>query len=449
MNTRYLNLPLKDRTFRFLLAIVATVLVLETVSLCGISIPSPLAPFAYLILIISVGHSVISKGFKALLQLRLGSINLLMLLAVIGAFYLGDYPEASVVIALYVLGERLEDIGVDNAKSALNTLVQTQPKTASVKGESGNTDVGDIDIGSIVQVRPGDCIPIDGIITSGTTTVDESAITGEPIPKDKREGDSVYAGSINGNNFFEFETTKRASDSTLARIVQLTFEASSNKSQIQVFIQKFSRIYTPSILVLALLLWLVPVVLLHLDKEIWLLQSLTLLVIACPCALVISTPVAVFTAIGNATSKGALVKGGRFLEELSNVTTIAIDKTRTLTIGKPALTDIIPLGTTTKEELLSCSSGTELFSTHPLAQAIVAASLEINVAPHHVSNYKENPGKGAFATCLVCQSKEILLGKLPFIQEALDVSPSVVSQVDQLREPLNKFTNTAAKILLS
>ncbi len=432
MSTKNLRLPLKDKTFRFLLLIVVAVISLEIVSLIGLQLPSPYAQITFLIIIVSVGHTVIRKGLKALFRLKLGSINLLMLLAVIGAFYLGDYPEASVVIALFVLGERLEDIGIDNSKSALNSLVKAQPKTALLKSKNEFVEIGSIAIGSTIQVRPGDSIPLDGIITVGETTIDESTITGEPLPRDKRVGDAVYAGTINGNHLIDVQTTSRADDTTLSRIIRLTFEASSNKSKIQLFIQKFSNVYTPSILVLALLLWLVPTVFLHLSSETWLLQALTLLVVACPCALVISTPVAVFAAIGNATAKGALVKGGRYLEELSKVKAVAVDKTRTLTYGKPELTDVIPIGEITRDELLSCASGTELFSTHPLAQAIVSAATLNHVTPHTVSNYEERPGKGAIATCLVCESKEIMIGKMAFIRENSSVPVDVERIVEQL-----------------
>ena len=432
MSTRNLTLPLKDKTFRFLLLIVVVVISLETVSVFGLRLPNPYAQISSLILIVSVGHTVIRKGLTALFKLKLGSINLLMLLAVIGAFYLGDYPEASVVIALFVLGERLEDIGIDNSKSALNSLVNAQPKTAFLKSKHEFVEIGSIAIGSVIQIRPGDSIPLDGIIDVGETTIDESTITGEPLPKDKRVGDAVFAGTINGNHLIDVQTTRRADDTTLSRIIRLTFEASSNKSKIQLFIQKFSNVYTPSILVLALMLWLVPTVVLHMRPETWLLQALTLLVVACPCALVISTPVAVFAAIGNATAKGALVKGGRYLEELSKVKAVAVDKTRTLTYGKPELTDVFPIGAITRDELLSCASGTELFSTHPLAQAIVSGATLNRVTPHAVSNYEERPGKGALATCLVCESKEIMIGKLDFIREKSSVPVEVERVVEQL-----------------
>lgn len=191
--------------------------------------------------------------------MNFSSINLLMLIACIGAFYLREYPEAAVVIVLYVLGERLEDIGIENSKSALDALVSKAPKTAFVKSLQQQIAIDKIETGTIIQVKPGEMIPLDGIIVSGETTVDEAAITGEPIPQDKHSNDKVFAGTLNRNGFVEIETTKLSADTTFSKIIRLTFEASANKSETQKFIQKFSKYYTPSIIVLSILLFCIPV----------------------------------------------------------------------------------------------------------------------------------------------------------------------------------------------
>lgn len=289
-----------------------------------------------------------------------------------------------------------------------------------------------VPVGSIVQVKPGSMIPLDGKIVSGTTTVDEAAITGEPIPKDKHEGDLVFAGTLNKNGFIEMETTKTSADTTFSKIIRLTFEAQANKSETQKFIQKFSKIYTPAIILLAILVLVIPVFLLQQPFDKWLQQAITLLVIACPCALVISTPVAIYAAIGNASAKGALIKGGKYIEALAGIKAIALDKTRTITYGRPVVSDVIPLNGTSEEELLACAAGAEVFSEHPLAEAIIEASRKAGFEPHIVEKFQSIAGKGAIAECLVCEDETIFVGKLSFIKEHQPVTAEAENIVEQL-----------------
>ncbi|MBK8404469.1 MAG: cation-translocating P-type ATPase [Saprospiraceae bacterium] len=412
-----MNLPLKDKKFLILLSTIAIVVTLEILSILGINIPMPYAPLVFAAFILSIGKNVLWNGVKAIFKLQFSSINLLMTIAVIGAFYLGEYPEAAVVIVLYVLGERLEDIGIENSKSSLDELVSKAPKTAFVKAQNDFFSIDKISVGTIIQIKPGEMIPLDGKIISGETSVDEAAITGEPIPKDKHKGDNLFAGTLNKNGFIELETTKLSIDTTFSKIIRLTFEASANKSETQKFIQKFSKYYTPSIIAMAILVFVIPVFAMQLDFNHWLQQAITLLVIACPCALVISTPVAIYAAIGNASAKGALVKGGKYIEALASIKAIALDKTRTITFGNPIVSDIFPLNGTSREELLACTSGAEIFSEHPLAQAIVDASKKEGFEPHKTEAFKSVLGKGATAKCLVCEDKTIYVGKLEFIKE--------------------------------
>ncbi|MFN5444085.1 MAG: heavy metal translocating P-type ATPase [Crocinitomicaceae bacterium] len=423
---------LKDRKMVFLLIAVILVITLEILSLVNIYIPMPFAPIVFSCFILGIGYEVVWKGLKALIQFKFSSINLLMLLAVLGAFYLGEYPEGAVVIVLYVLGERLEDIGIEKSKASLNELVNNSPKTAMLKNAYQPVEIEKIPIGSIIQIKPGEMIPLDGTIVSGETTVDEATITGEPIPKDKHIGDTLFAGTLNKNGFIEMVTTKLSTDTTFSKIIRLTFEAKANKSVTQKFIQKFSQVYTPSIIILALLLLVVPVVFFQQDFNHWLQQSITLLVIACPCALVISTPVAIYGAIGNASSKGALVKGGKYIEGLAQIKAIALDKTRTITFGTPIVSDIFPLNGTSREELLACASGAEVFSEHPLAQAIVDASLKEGLEPHKAEAFKSVIGKGATAKCLVCKDETIYIGNLSFIQEHQPVNQEAEKIVEKL-----------------
>ena len=427
-----MNLPFKDKKFLFLLLSVSIVIVLEILSLLGIDLPMPYAPFIFCIFIIGIGHEVILNGLQSLIKFNFSSINLLMTIAVIAALYLGQYPEAAVVIVLYVLGERLEDIGLENSKSALDQLIQSVPKTAFVKSEQKSVPIDNIQIGTIIQIKAGDIIPLDGKISFGESMIDESAITGEPIAKEKQIGDSVFAGTINTNGFLEITTTKLSTDTTFAKIIQLTFEAGAAKSETQKFIQRFSKLYTPIIIVLAILIFTVPVFVMGLDFNHWLNQAVTLLVIACPCALVISTPVAIYAAIGNASAKGALVKGGKYIEALSQIQAIAVDKTRTVTYGTPVVSDVFPLIGTSRKELLSCTAGAEMFSEHPLAQAIITASRAEGFEPHTSKDFKSIIGKGASAKCTVCQIDTVLVGKLEFIREYHEISPEVEKIVAQL-----------------
>ena len=427
-----MKLPINDKKFIFLLSAITIVIVLEVLSIIGINIPRPYAPFVFAFFIVGIGYNVLWNGVKAIFKLQISNINLLMLIAVIGAVYLKEFPEAAVLVVLYVLGERLEDIGIENSKSSLDELVSKAPKTAFVKSQNENIPIDKIAIGTIIQVKAGEMIPLDGKIISGETTVDEAAITGEPIPKDKHIGDNLFAGTLNKNGFIEMETTKLSVDTTFSKIIRLTFEAQVNKSETQKFIQQFSKYYTPTMILLAILLFVIPVYVLHLDFNQWLLQAITLLVIACPCALVISTPVAIYAAIGNASAKGALVKGGKYIEALANIKAIALDKTRTITFGNPIVSDIFPLNGTSREELLACTSGAEIFSEHPLAQAIVDASKKEGFEPHKTEGFKSILGKGAVAKCLVCEDETIYVGKLEFIKEYQPIDKEAEKIVEQL-----------------
>ena len=208
-------------------------------------------------------------------------------------------------------------------------------------------------------------IPMDGNVTYGNSIVDESSITGEPIPKNKYKGDQVYAGTANGSGYLEIEIIRKAKDNTLSKIIDLTYKAAGKKISSQRFIERFAKIYTPVIIVSAILLVTIPVLILKEPFEHWFNQALTLLIISCPCALVISTPVAVFSALGNATKKGVLIKGGKFLEDMGRIKTIAFDKTRTLTRGIPEVSDIITFNGFKEEDVLACAAGLEVFSKHP------------------------------------------------------------------------------------
>ncbi|MEW6418704.1 MAG: cation-translocating P-type ATPase [Nitrospirota bacterium] len=364
-------------------------------------------------------------------KLDFSDINLLMTIAVFGAAYLQQFEEAVIIVVLFSLGETLEEFGMERSQKALKSLVEKTPKSAQVKGKEEKTPVEHIETGEVVIVKPGDHIPLDGIVIEGSSLVDESTITGEPLPVNKYTGDPVYAGTVNAQGYLEIKVTKQAKDTTLAKIIELTYQSAEKKSVSQKFIEKFARFYTPSVVFTSFLLVIIPVLFMGRSFDMWFRQALTLLIISCPCALVISTPVAVFSTVGNATRRGVIVKGGRFLEEMGKIKAIAFDKTRTLTKGEPVVSDIIPLNGFTSEEMLSCVAGIEAFSEHPIARSILSKAEESGVEPHRFSNFHSIPGKGLRGECTVCFDKHHCVGNLKFVTEEHSAEDQVLKRVEE------------------
>lgn len=425
-----------DKKFRWLVFSVVVVGIFESLSLAGWHLPAGIAAPFFAVVILIIGHRTLLGGLRALLKVNFRSINLLLLIASVGAFYLGEYEEAAVVIVLFTLGERLEQFGIQTSRSALQALVDRTPKTASIKDDAGTTrevPVSKIIVGDLLVIKPSDMIAVDAEVVSGSSSVDESTITGEPLPKDKHPGRPVFAGTLNLQGYLEARVTKLASDSTLARIVETTFQATKAKAETQKFIEKFSAYYTPAIILVALLLVVIPVAFFNVPFDPWLAKALTLLVIACPCALVISTPISIYAAIGNASARGALVKGGKYIEAIGRVRAVAMDKTRTLTYGRPKVTDVIPFGENTREHLLACAAGIEAYSEHPLAQSIVDAARAEKITLHEARNFEAVMGKGVKADCVVCYDMHHCIGKLPFISEEHDAQQEVINRVDALQ----------------
>ncbi len=422
-----------DKKFRFLIFACVLVGVFEFLSLGGIHLPRIVAIPLFLGVIIGVGHETLYHGFQALIRFDFTKITLLMVIAAAGAFYLEKYEEAATVIVLYTLAEKLEDIGIAKSKSAFDALLSRMPKEVIIRGIEHSIPLDTVCVGQVMIIKPGEIIALDGVIVEGASSVDESTITGEPIPKDKRVGDLVFAGTLNTHGYLEVKVTKLSKDTALSKIRELTFQATKSKAKTQQFIEKFAKYYTPCIIGLALILVMIPLFIPGQSFNLWFLEALTLIVIACPCALVISTPVSVYSAIGNASRKGVLIKGGRYLESLGNIETIALDKTRTLTIGKPHVTDVIPHGQQSKEDLLSCAAGIEKLSEHPLSLSIIEAAESEELDLHEVENFQSVMGKGAKAECLVCESRHHCIGKLQFILEEHEVPEEVVELVEQLQ----------------
>lgn len=419
---------------KFLWLIFATFVVgtLEFLALAGIRLPHSVEIPFFLTFILVIGYQTLWHGLYALVTLNFKSINALMLIAIVGAWYLGKYEEAAVVIVLYTLAEKLEDIGIEKSQSALGALLEKMPKFVLLKKNEKQVPVEEVKVKDVMLVKPGEMIALDGKVIAGVSFVDESSITGEPIPQEKFINDLVYAGTFNKHGYLEVEVLKTAKNTTFAKIKELTFHATQVKAPTQKFIEKFSQYYTPSVILLAFLWIAVPTLFWGYPLDPWLARGLSLIVIACPCALVISTPVSIYSALGNASKHGALIKGGKYLEAIGQIKAIALDKTRTLTYGRPIVSDIIPYGKSSKEHLLECAAGIEIFSEHPLAQSIVEAAKKDNLTLHPIENFKSIIGKGAQADCLVCADKHHCVGKLPFILEEHVVPQEIIEEVEML-----------------
>ena len=425
----------KDRKFLWLISSVALVVCFEILALLGWKLPPRIALPFFGAVILTVGWKVIRSGLIALSKLNFKSINLLMLIAVVGAFYLGHYEEGAVVIVLFALGERLEEYGIDTSKSSLQSLIDRSPKSAVIKrnGETIESELSKIEVGDVLVIKPSEMIAMDAEVVKGSSSIDESTITGEPIPQDKHTGDRIFAGTMNLQGYLEARVTKLAEDSTLAKIIDTTFKATRTKAKTQKFIETFSGYYTPTIILIAILIVAVPTLFLGKPFEPWFLEALTLLVIACPCALVISTPISIYSAVGNASKWGVLVKGGKYIEALGQIKALAMDKTRTLTHGTPRVTDVIPFGNSTREHLLACVGGIETYSEHPFARAITNAARAENLDLHEAENFQSVWGKGVRADCVVCYDTHHCVGKLPFITEEHVVQDEIVEAVERLQ----------------
>ena len=308
-------------------------------------------------------------------------INSLMVIAVTGAMLIGEWAEAAIVVALFSLGEALEGYAAERVRGALDSLLDLVPPVAlrlNAAGAAEEVPVAELRLGDRVLIRPGDRVSVDGHVLAGASAVDQAAITGESVPADKTPGDEVFAGTINTFGALTVEVTHLAEDTTLSRMVELVRDAQSRQAPVQRFVDRFARVYTPAVTVVAALVAVVPALLFgqpFLGDQGWLVRALEMLVIACPCALVISTPVSVVSALTNAASKGVLIKGGRTLELLGRVDVFAFDKTGTLTEGKPVTTDVVDVCEVLGTHLhhgLTYAAAIESQSTHPLARALVA-----------------------------------------------------------------------------
>lgn len=355
---------------------------------------------AYVLAALLGARFVAVKAWYAARNLR-PDMNLLMVVAVLGAMLIGEWFEAATVAFLFALSLALESWSVGRARRAIAALLDLAPPTARLLGTDGSeteVPVADIQPGKRFLVHGGERIPLDGRIVTGASAVNQAPITGESVPVEKQPGSEVYAGTINGDGTLTVEATKPVEDTALSRIIRMVEEAHARRAPSEQWVERFARIYTPAVMALALLTFLVPPLALGLAWETWFYRALVLLVIGCPCALVISTPVSIVAALACAARAGVLVKGGAFIELPARLKAIALDKTGTITRGEPQVVDMIPLSEHSEVELLARAAALEARSTHPLAQAIVRYAENRGVLAAPAEDVQALKGKGLTGT---------------------------------------------------
>ncbi|MHC8329546.1 heavy metal translocating P-type ATPase [Pseudomonas sp. LB1P83] len=349
-----------------------------------------------LISILSGGLSTYKKGWIALKNFNL-NINALMSIAVTGAILIGQWPEAAMVMFLFTVAELIEAKSLDRARNAISGLMQMTPEQATVLQADGSwilQDVKTIELGARVRVRPGERIGLDGEVVSGSSTIDQAPITGESLPVEKTIGDKVFAGTINQAGSLEYSVTAAANNSTLARIIHAVEQAQGARAPTQRFVDQFSKIYTPAVFIFALAVAVIPPLFMDAVWFDWIYRALVLLVVACPCALVISTPVTIVSGLAAAARKGILVKGGVYLEGGYKLDYLALDKTGTITHGKPVQTDYLSLDPTADASAPAIAAALAGRSDHPVSLAIANAAVDKQLAPLIVDNFEALAGRG-------------------------------------------------------
>ncbi|WP_159012881.1 heavy metal translocating P-type ATPase [Acidisoma sp. S159] len=357
---------------------------------------------AYWIFVVATLVAVFPFGRRALALARAGSpfsIETLMVVAAVGAVVIGAAEEAAIVVLLFAVGEMLENVAAGQARSGIKALVDLIPRTARVERDGAIAEVpaDRLSLGNIVQARPGDRIPCDGVIVEGQSAVDESPVTGESVPVARGPGEAVVAGSVNTAALLRIRVTATAADNTLSRIVKMVEEATASRAPTQRFIEKFSIYWTPGAMIMSVLVILVPPLLFGGDWGTWVYRGLAVLLIACPCALVISVPAAMASGLSAGARRGLLVKGGAALETIGKATTVAFDKTGTLTAGRPRVTDVLPAPGVDEAALLGAAAAVEAGSAHPLAIAVLQAAEARGIQPVPATEAGAVPGKAATA----------------------------------------------------
>ncbi|MGE7983731.1 heavy metal translocating P-type ATPase [Solibacillus sp. NPDC093137] len=401
-------------------------------------IPPVLSTILYAIAMVISGVKPVRSAFYALRSRSL-DMNVLMSAAAIGAAIIGEWFEGATVVWLFAIGNYLQNRSIERTRNSIRNLMDLAPAEAWVKvgAEISKVPVDEVNVGDIIVVKPGEKIPLDGEIVIGESSINQAPITGESIPVDKTIGDTVYAGTINEHGSLDIKVTKLVEDTTISKIILLVEEAQEKKAPTEAFVDKFASIYTPIVFIVALVMMVLPPLLGFGTWGEWFYKGLELLVVACPCALVISTPVAIVSAIGNAAKNGVLIKGGTFLEKAGAITAIAFDKTGTLTEGKPKVTEIKSFDKS-EEELLSIALTLEEYSTHPIAKAIVNHANEKGIKSKNGDSFKSIVGKGVQATI---QEETYYAGNLKLF-ENLHIS------LENVVEPVQKIQRKGKSVVI-
>jgi Cd2+/Zn2+-exporting ATPase len=394
---------------------------------------------AAVIAIVTSGWLILPKAIRALRHFSL-DMNVLMSVAVIGAAAIGEWTEAAAVVFLFALSELLEGFSVGRARRAIKSLLELTPETALVKRDDQIQEVRveEVKIEETLIVKSGARVPLDGVVTSGESAINQAPITGESMPVEKKLGDTVFAGTINGEGSLEVKVTKASTDTTLAKIIKLVGEAQSQKAPSQRFVDRFAKIYTPAVFVVAILVLLSGPLLFNGAWLEWTYRALVLLVIACPCALVISTPVSIVSGLTAMARRGVLIKGGVFLEEIGKLKALAVDKTGTITEGKPRVQQVIPWNGKSQEEILRVAAAIDTHSEHPLAQAVVKFAEGKKIQFPRSENYQSKTGRGAEAR---------IDGHLYFVGNHRFAHESAVCS-DQLEKKLGEIEAQAMSVVI-
>ena len=355
-----------------------------------------------LVIYVAVGHKILRKAFRNIKNGQVFDENFLMVVATFGALAMGEYLEAISVLVLYRIGEYFQDKAVDKSRQSIAALMDIRPDYANIEDENGElqqVDPDDLEVGAIITVKPGERVPVDGVVIEGDSRLDTAALTGESLPRHVAEGDEIYSGTINLNGLLKIRVTKPCDESTATRILELVEESTENKGKAEQFITRFARYYTPVVCGLAVLLAVVPGLATG-QWATWVHRALIFLVVSCPCALVISVPLSFFAGIGGASSKGILMKGGNYLEALAKADTVVFDKTGTLTKGVFSVVAVHP-ERMTEEELLDLAAAAESFSDHPISRSLeeeYQARTGKTADKARVGQFENFAGEGIIAT---------------------------------------------------
>ena len=409
---------------------VAAVLV---VLACGLGWLTPFPEWSAPIFVVAAAIGSVFPAQRAWQAIKRRSldINALMVIAVIGAIFIGEYEEGAMVVSLFAAAQWLEAQSLDRARKAIGRLLDLAPSTVLVRDDAGERRIGidDVTPGALMIVKPGEKIALDGIVRNGRSDVNQAPITGESLPVEKAEGDEVFAGTINGHGAMVVTVTRRRGDTTLARIVYLVESAQAKRAPMQQFIDRFAAWYTPSVVILAVLVATVPVIALGQPFDTWLYRALVLLVVSCPCALVISTPVSIVSALAGAAQQGVLVKGGIHLERLAGVRVVAFDKTGTVTTGRLTLDAIHPVGDRSADDLLALAASVESQSEHPIAEAIVSAAQQRSIRLSAPMDVRALPGLGVEGRV---GSASIVCGTPRLFSERGAMTPAIANLAQQV-----------------